>query len=556
MSGVLGAYRRVWANRPLRNLLAGEFISGVGDWLYLVAILLLIYERTNDPVVLGIVGAIRLIPGLVLSIPAGIIVDRFDRRLVLVVTDVARGTCLAVIAFLTWTEASVELIVAVAVVSTCFGTFFQPAIGAYLPSLVKDEADLGPANTVYASLDNVAIVIGPAIAGIVLAATGSYTISFLLDVVTFAVVAAIVWRLPSSKPNAAEVEAAAADGAVAEPTPRFDWRAIRLPVGGIFLVDIAGTFIFGGFEVLIVLIAFRLPMDGEAATGALNAAFGVGGFIGALIAGVLVLHRRQAFPLLLGSVLMAAACVVLGLSGSAPIAIGAMAILAVGSLLASIVTETLFQRIVPDEVRGRALGISGTVRVFAMMAGSLLLPPVATVLGVDGALVVCAAIMLGATVVGILALGPYAIQAPVVDARLACLSALPMLAGLPPARIETAERNATIVPMRAGDVVIRQGEVADRFFVIAEGEVEVTQVPAVGGEAVVLRRMTAGEAFGEIGLLHAMPRTATVTAVRDGSLVALDGADFLELVNGAGIVAPFVDQQRGPIHRHAEAPGG
>ena len=113
MGGVVGAYRSVWANRPLRALLAGEFISSIGDWLYLVAILLLVYERTQDPIVLGIVGAIRLVPPLVLSIPAGIIVDRFDRRLILVVTDLARGACIAVMAVLTWTEAPVDAIVAV-----------------------------------------------------------------------------------------------------------------------------------------------------------------------------------------------------------------------------------------------------------------------------------------------------------------------------------------------------------------------------------------------------------------------------------------------------------
>jgi MFS family permease len=253
---------------------------------------------------------------------------------------------------------------------------------------------------------------------------------------------------------------------------------------------------------------------------------------------------------------MAAAAVVLGLAGSVPVAVAAIAVLAVGSLVASIVMETLFQRIVPDEVRGRALGISGTVRVLAMIAGSLLIPLIATAIGVDGALVTCAAIIVGSSVVGVLALGPYAVQVPTVDPRLAVLSALPMLAGVPPGRIETAERRARIVPMRSGEVVIRQGAAADRFYVIAEGAVEVTQAPEAGGEARLLRRLAAGEGFGEIGLLRGAPRSATVTAVEDGSLVELDGPDFLELVSGAGIVSPFVDQQRGPTYRHAEVSGG
>jgi MFS family permease len=84
----LGLVRR---NPALTRLLAGEFISGIGDWLYLVAILVVVYAESNSPVLLGIIGAARILPYVVLSVPAGIAADRFDRRTVLLVTDVARG---------------------------------------------------------------------------------------------------------------------------------------------------------------------------------------------------------------------------------------------------------------------------------------------------------------------------------------------------------------------------------------------------------------------------------------------------------------------------------
>ena len=300
----------------------------------------------------------------------------------------------------------------------------------------------------------------------------------------------------------------------------------------------------------------RIPGDGEATAGALNAAIGAGGFIGAIVAGVLVLHRRQALPLLAGAIIMGISCAGLGLAGAVPVAIVAMAFLSIGALLASIVVETLFQRIVPDEVRGRALGFAGTIRVIAMMAGSLVIPPLAGAIGVDIALYVSGAVIVLSTVVAVGLLGSHAVQSPAVDARIRRLAALPMMAGLPPARIEAAERHASVVPVRAGDVVIRQDDPADRFYVIAEGEVEVTQAPPDGGPAVVLRRMGPGEGFGEIGLLAGSPRTATVTAVADGALVALDGDRFLELVSGAGMVTPFIDQVRGPIHPVADAGRG
>src|SRR3981081_1907522 len=96
--GVLRAYRGLLVDRALIRLLVGEFISSIGDWLYLVALLVIVYERSNDAVLLGIVGAAHLRPSVSLSVPAGIVADRFDRRLILLATDVARGAIMLAMA--------------------------------------------------------------------------------------------------------------------------------------------------------------------------------------------------------------------------------------------------------------------------------------------------------------------------------------------------------------------------------------------------------------------------------------------------------------------------
>ena len=95
---MFAAYRGLAGNRPITRLLIGEFISGIGDWLYLVALLVVVYRESNDPVVLGIVGGARIIPYVLLSVPAGIVVDRYDRRLVLLSTDIIRGLTMVVLA--------------------------------------------------------------------------------------------------------------------------------------------------------------------------------------------------------------------------------------------------------------------------------------------------------------------------------------------------------------------------------------------------------------------------------------------------------------------------
>ena len=105
------AYRALLTNRALTRLLVGEFVSSIGDWLYLVALLVVVYARTQDPVLLGIVGATRVLPYVLLSVPAGIAADRFDRRRILIATDVARGAIMVVLAYLVATDGPVEWIV-------------------------------------------------------------------------------------------------------------------------------------------------------------------------------------------------------------------------------------------------------------------------------------------------------------------------------------------------------------------------------------------------------------------------------------------------------------
>ena len=162
--GALAVYRGLLSNRALVRLLVSEFVSSIGDWLYLVALLVIVYRDSSDPLVLGAVGAARIVPYVILSVPAGIAADRFDRRLVLLVTDIARGVIMVALAAITFAGGPLWAIVGLAILATCFSPFFYPAIGAYIPALVRDERELGPANSAWASLDNLAFIIGPAIA--------------------------------------------------------------------------------------------------------------------------------------------------------------------------------------------------------------------------------------------------------------------------------------------------------------------------------------------------------------------------------------------------------
>ncbi len=525
MRGVLGAYRRVLQDSRLTRLLGGEFVSSIGDWLYLVAILVLLYERTQDPVLLGLVGAARVLPYVVLSIPAGIVADRFDRRWILILTDLARGALMLVMAALVAADADVAAVIAVAIAATCFSAFFGPAIGAYLPSLVRDESLLGPANTAYATLNEVTLIVGPAI-GALIVANMDLSVAFVLNAISFAVVAAVVWTLPGGQ--AQRRPAVAEEGT--DERPAFRWRDAARPLSALGVMDGASSFVFGGISVLSVVIAFELLGAGEAGTGLLNAAVGIGGLVGSLLTGVLVLRRRLGPPILLGAVVMGVGVVVLGMSGSMAVSMAAMAAASGGALLTEVIYTTLLQRIAPDEVRGRAFGVMETVDVLLFAAGSFALPALASMVGLEPVMLASGVGVVIVIAVSTWLLGDWATQAPPADAARSRLAAVPGLKRLSPARLEAAERRAVVQPMEAGQVIIRQGDQADRFYVLVEGQVEVTQAPVEGGPARVLRRMGEGESFGEVGLISGVPRTATVTALTPGQMLVLDKEAFLELV--------------------------
>jgi MFS family permease len=536
----LDLFRR---NPALGRLLAGEFISGIGDWLYLVAILVVVYAESSSPVLLGIVGAARILPYVLLSVPAGMAADRFDRRMVLLVTDVARGVLMVVLAAAVILGAPTVVIVAVSILAACFSTFFGPAIAALLPMLV-DERDLGPANSAWATLDNVAFIVGPALAGILLA-TGRLELAFLLNAVSFGAVAFVLWRLPV--PSAASA-AGAGTGDDAVTPPKAGWRELVRPLAGPFILDSTTSVVGGGLGVITVILAVEVLGAGDEGTGFLNAATGVGGVVAGVLGGAL-LARRLGVPLLIGGVAGGIGLAWLAIAGNLFVAMLAIGVATAGLLLLDVINTTLIQRIVPDELRGRAMGVLQTTSAVLYSLGSLAIPILASLVGVAPVLIGCAVISALGVAVALALTEGRAGAAPIDPTRLRLLEQ-PIFSGLPAARLEAAARQLIEVPMRAGGVIVRQGDPADRFYILATGTVRVTQTPDGGGEDVHLRDLHAGDVFGEIGLLQRSRRTATVTAVTPGLLLALDAEAFHDLVgSGPGLSTRLLDLYRGAISR-------
>jgi MFS family permease len=564
---VIAAYRTVAANRNLLRLFTGEFVSNIGDWLYLVALLVVVYRESSDPFLLGVIGGARIIPYILLSVPAGIVVDRYDRRAVLIVTDLIRGLAMIGLAANTFLDGPVLLTVGLAIFATCFAVFFRPAMGAYLPSLVRSEAELGPANSVYATLGEITFVIGPAVAGLIIAAT-DLGWAFVINAVSFLAPVAILWSLPPNDPRApkAESEAAAASGEAgddagpaatpAAPTPAAPTpaapvtsvRSILRPVAGLAIFDIVTGFFWGGLSVALVIFAVDRLGAGEDATGYLWAAVGVGGVLGAVASSSIILRPNLGPILLLGSIILSVGFLVLGMVETLPLALLSMAVLAAGALLAQVVGETVLQRVVPDAIRGRTLGTLQTLGTLTYAAGSFAVPVLMVSIGAQVILTAGGIAVLVAAVLTFVLVGPHFRRPATLDeaaATLGRVARLPLFAGVPPAALEVAVTRLVPVDVAAGDAIVREGDPADRFYIIESGRFAVDQLDPGTGVERRLRVMVPDDVFGELGLMHNSPRSATVTAETDGKLLALDGPDFLELLNvGPELSGRMLDRYR------------
>jgi MFS family permease len=548
----LRVYRELLSNRPLIRLLLGEFVSGIGDWLYIVAIFVVIYRESGDASLVGAFGAIRLLPYVFLSVPAGLVADRFDRRLVLLTSDLYRGALMVLMAILIGIGGSTLWIAALAILAASGSSFFYPAMGAYLPALARDERQLGPANSAWASIQNLSFIIGPAIGGIVLA-LGSVQTAFILNALSFGFIAVILWSLPPSRarhkaeatagaadttPGGEPAPAAAATSAAAAPAgpPAPPSAPLRLrPLAGLTVVQLMAGFLGGGIQVITVILAINVLKAGEEANGYLNAAIGVGGLIGGIGAGALVLRRGLGMPLLIGAVVMGLGTIALGAASTLPLALLTIGIVAAGALIVDVVTTTIFQRLVPDEFRGRGIGILMAVGTLTAAAGAFLLPVGLQSIGPFEALGATGVATIVLTVAGLALIGTAADRAPTpYEATIARVITLPLFTGVPASRLEAAMRRVVEVPVTAGEAIVRQGEAADRFYIIESGTFSVTQRQAPDAEPVFLRKLGADEVFGELGLLNQTPRTATVTAETAGMLLALGRDDFLALVSGSG----------------------
>ena len=483
------------------------------EWAHFVALGVFAY-RVGGTSAVGVAGVVRVLPAALLAPFAASLADRFRRERFLLAIAVVGASALAVSAIGALADERYTVIAAAAAVGIS-STLFRPALQALLPSLATTPRELVAANSATSVLESAGTVVGP-LAAAALVATASVSAIFATGAATLGLSALLLGRL--------HVAAERGHGDSHRGALMQGFREIARVPGAASLVGliVAQTFVRGCLNVLIVVAAFDVLDGGPADVGYLTAAVGLGGLVGA-IGGAALRHRlSRAFALSL--VFWGLPIAPLAVAGHLSVAVLLLAVVGAANSIEDVAGFTLLQRVMPNNVLARVLGVVWGLAMGAVALGSAV---AAALVGLTGS---STTFVLVGLLLPVLALGSYGRLRRVEEsvppaARLEVVERVPIFAPLSLAAKEQIAGQLGEVTAPAGQPVISVGDVGDRFYIVRDGRLTVS----VGSEP---PRPLDGSFFGEIALLRDVPRTATVTAATEAHLYVLQRDDFLQTVTG------------------------
>jgi MFS family permease len=521
----------VFRNPGLRRVELALAGSMIGDWAYATAFAVYAYEH-GGPTAVGVVVTLRYILRAFATPFTSVLGDRYPRRLVMIGSDLTAALLMALAATLIASDANRYAVFVLAIISSVAVSPFRSAQASYLPQLANSAEELAAANVASSTIESLGFLCGPALAGVLLAFTSVSTVIFF-NAATFAWSALLVLGIRRSMVKAPEPEPGPTADAPDEPSAGFRAEAsagFRVIFHNRDLRTLVGLFAAqcvcaGASAVFAVSVALGLLGLSRAGLGYMNAMLGVGGLVGGFIALTLVQRGKLARDFGVGVLLWSAPLLLVAAWPAVGTAVIRMALLGIGNSLVDINGFTIIQRIAPDETMSRVFGALESAAIGGMAVGALLMPLLIGTVGTRWGLAI-----VGGAVAAIVLASPAALRridaVALVPPGLDLLRSVDLLAPLPEPILDRLARALIRVELAEGDVVIREGDHGDRFYVVESGSVTVSK------EGRFVTDLGPGDYVGEIALLRDVPRTATVTATAPTVLQALDREHFLPAVTG------------------------
>ena len=528
-------------HRDFALLLAGQTVSGAGSWAYNVALAVYVFELTHSVAWVGAAYVARMIPSLLLSPYSGVLADRFERVRLMFGADVLAFIWMVLLSVVAFFHGSAVVAIALGALTSTSQIVYKPATSAMTPQLVP-ESELAAANSLLGSVDSLVIIVGPAIGALMLLA-GPPWVVFALNAASFAFSAAFVIAMRArSRPVSVK-------GANPLSQMAAGFRAIMGSGDSAALtgLSVLTSFIYGTDTVLFVAVSQGRLHTGPEGYGYLLTALGVGGLIATPLSGLIARSPRLAMVLIAGMALYCLPTAGLIYTSSPTIAFGIQVVRGFATFVVDVLVITELQRSLPDDLIARVFGIFWALVIGAIALGALITPALISLFGLDTTLVLAAVVVpVGSTLLyPVLRSMDNRARAKVLalEPRVLALQKLGIFVSAPRPTLEKLARDSTEISVPAGTALVREGEPADAFYVLVDGQADVS-AKGEAAEAHHLRTLGAGDYFGEIGLLESIPRTATVTAITPAKLYKIDGPAFLDALTNTAATTAFLSNAR------------
>lgn len=518
----------VWDSRAVNAAIGRAQVSFGAVWAsesaFMVGLAVVAF-RDGGVGALGVVTAVRMAVAALVAPWLATVADRVRREWVLTAVGVVRAVCLGVAAVVTGVGGPAVITYILAVVATVAFALFRPAHSALLPALCTSPEQLTRANAVRGLLDSSATLGGPAAAAVLLAVSGPAAVFGVCagaSLLGGVVVLGLAYDAPPRAAPDAQRRRVGQEVLQGFRTIAAD-RGLSLITG----LGVVQTFTRGCLTVLTVVIAIDLLGLANSGVGVLTAAVGAGGMVGSLFAFGLVGRGRLALWFGVGVALFGAPLVLVGALPHTATTIVLLAVVGIGNALIDVAGFTLLARLADETVLARMFAGFEAILTLGVAAGSLVTPVLLHVVDTRAALVVVGLLAPAAVLASRPVLRRLDAQMRVRDADIETLRAVPMLEALPVATIEQLAAALEHAAVKPGATLVRQGDRGEFFYILRAGSADVLQ----DGRRV--RTLAAGDCFGEIALLHDVPRTATVQAATN----ATDELGVSRLSRGAFLTA-------------------
>jgi MFS family permease len=378
---------RALRHRNFRLFFSGQSISLVGTWMTRVATSWLVYRLTGSALLLGVVGFAGQIPTFLLAPFAGVLVDRLNRRKMLVWTQALAGLQSLALAVLTIAKViNIQEVIWLSVLQGLINAFDMPGRQAFLVQMVEDKQDLGNAIALNSSMVNMARLVGPALAGLVIGAVGE-GYCFLIDGISYlAVIASLLMmrlNVPPAKLSVAPMLEQLKEGWIYVHT----FRPIRTILLLFALISLMGM----PFMVLMPIFASKVLHGGPHTLGFLLGASGVGALISAISLALRKSVRGLTTMIQISAGVFGLGLICFGLSRILLLSLFLMLIVGFGMMQGLAASNTVIQTLVPEDKRGRVMSYYTMAFVGMTPFGSLLAGALAHRVGAPRAVMITGA---------------------------------------------------------------------------------------------------------------------------------------------------------------------